>query len=142
MDLSFNQLSSLPEEIADLQLLTSLNVSHNKLSSVPDSLSSMESLIELDVSYNQISEHFELASLEVLRASNNLLTGLPISLSSSNIKEIDVSSNRIVSLGMKEDELMLLLSLQVVDLRNNPLLDDLYYFFNSITSIKIFLDAK
>ena len=142
LDLSFNQLSSLPDEIADLQLLASLNVSHNKLSSVPDSFSLIESLIELDVSYNQISEHFELASLEVLKASNNLLTSLPISLSSSSIKEIDVSSNQIVSLGMKEDDLIMLLSLQVVDLRNNPLLDDLHYFFSSITSIKIFLDAK
>lgn len=141
MDISFNQISSLPDEIAELQNLASLNLSHNSLSLLPDSLSSMDSLIELDISYNQISHHFELSSLEVLKAANNLLTSLPISPSSNCIREIEVSSNQIVSLGMREEDLIMIASLQVVDLRNNPLLEELRYFFSSITSIKVFIDA-
>ena len=72
LDVSDNQLSSLPQLPPSLQ---ELDVSNNQLSSLPQLPASLQ---ELDVSNNQLSSLPQLpASLQELDVANNQLTSLP-----------------------------------------------------------------
>jgi len=54
LNLSFNQLSSLPDEFTKLELLEELNLSHNHLSELPEMfrlLTKYESLASLVVQF-------------------------------------------------------------------------------------------
>ena len=55
LDLSFANLSSLPESIDNLTQLRHLNVSNNQLTSLPESISNLTQLQVLSVSNNQLS---------------------------------------------------------------------------------------
>lgn len=70
-------LSSLPEEIAELTHLESLDVGHNKIATWPPEISKIKSLRELDI-------------------SSNLLMELPPELTDlPNLVELDISMNEI-----------------------------------------------
>jgi Leucine-rich repeat (LRR) protein len=122
LDISNNQLATLPLEISCLTLLTSLNASYNSLQQLPQSMEDMVNLVHMDVSHNQISLPFKTpSSLQYLIASNNLLPELPNISISVDLKEVDVSHNRITAVSI--DEVTLLPWLQTIDMRNN-LLDE------------------
>lgn len=55
LDLSRNQLESIPEDITELPLLVSLNVSRNKIATVPKDMAPMRSLKTLDLSSNALT---------------------------------------------------------------------------------------
>ena len=52
VDLSNNEIPSVPEEIATQEEIAWLNLSNNKLPSVPNALFSLKLLKFLDLSYN------------------------------------------------------------------------------------------
>lgn len=140
LDLSYNQLTKLPSEISEILLLTHLNVSHNKLTSLPDSLSLLIELTQLDISHNQLNTCCELPPLQVLNVSYNCLEGLPFSPPlMTTIKDIDVSHNNIVSFD-KEELLSNCPWLESVDLRNNPLDNELHSQLTFVVRIKIILE--
>ncbi|WVR06362.1 hypothetical protein IAU60_003393 [Kwoniella sp. DSM 27419] len=81
VDLSHNNLVSIPDRFATLDRLTHLNLSSSALSgSIPPSLFSSSSLINLDLSHNQLSGTLDLTSpsLRILDVSDNQLTSVRI----------------------------------------------------------------
>jgi len=56
LNLSHNQMSKLPDELADLLSLTHLNISHNSFIVMPPVVFKMQKLRQLDASHNAIIE--------------------------------------------------------------------------------------
>ena len=73
LNLSYNQLTSLPVEIGQLTQLTTLYLSGNQLTSLPVEIGQLAQLTELDLDYNQ------LASLPVEIGNMTQLTKLDLS---------------------------------------------------------------
>lgn len=105
-----NQLDAVPNSVADLRDLKTLNLSNNRLKELPD-LSACNALRSLDISHNEFGEIpsrvWNLANLWQLYAANNNLTELPqvcidminnrdrtsyINLSANNIWSLNVNS--------------------------------------------------
>jgi len=81
LNLSRNQLCSLPSGISQLQLLTRLDISFNCLIQLPSEIGTLEYLEILNLSFNQLEELPEtfgqLTNLTSLNIRNNKLTRLP-----------------------------------------------------------------
>lgn len=81
LDISFNQLQTLPDEISYLRLLQELNCSRNKLHSLPKSIGSLTQLRVLKANGNCIitlpNEIGRCSSLECLNLSENALKSIP-----------------------------------------------------------------
>eukprot|EP01062_Namystynia_karyoxenos_P084393 TRINITY_DN9918_c0_g1_i2.p1 TRINITY_DN9918_c0_g1~~TRINITY_DN9918_c0_g1_i2.p1 ORF type:complete len:829 (+),score=185.87 TRINITY_DN9918_c0_g1_i2:77-2563(+) len=81
LDLSGNELASLPDSIGSLVMLETLNVKSNNLTALPDSICDCASLAALLADQNELSalpEHFgRLTSLEVLGLDWNDLRSFP-----------------------------------------------------------------
>lgn len=81
LDLSGNQISELPPQIAEPQYLSILNLSNNQLKQLPPQIGQLQGLRSLDLSGNQLSqlpsEITRLQQLEYLDLSGN--PELPIS---------------------------------------------------------------
>lgn len=99
LDLSFNQLSSLPPEIGLLSNLTTLYLGDNQLSSLPPEIGQLSNLTMLDLGGNQLSS-------------------LPPEIGQlSNLIELYLGSNQFSSLS---PEISQLSNLTALVLRNNP----------------------
>ncbi|XP_057662874.1 leucine-rich repeat and calponin homology domain-containing protein isoform X2 [Diorhabda carinulata] len=121
LDLSRNQLTSLPRELCQLPIQILL-VSNNSLSSLPDEMCRMSQLTELDASCNQLT-HLpprlgELKSLQSLVLRNNLLLAVPIELTYLKLVRLDLRANRISNLPVELRNVLSLIELSVED---NPL---------------------
>ncbi|XP_072388737.1 leucine-rich repeat and calponin homology domain-containing protein isoform X1 [Diabrotica undecimpunctata] len=121
LDLSRNQLTSLPRELCQLPIEILL-VSNNSLSSLPDEMCRMSQLTELDASCNQLT-HLpprlgELKSLQSLVLRNNLLLAVPIELTYLKLVRLDLRANRISNLPIELRNISSLIELLVDD---NPL---------------------
>lgn len=95
LDLSGNQLTSLPESLGQLVGLQSLYLSGNRLTSLPESLGQLASLQSLNLSFNQLTSLPEwlgqLTSLEALNLSYTRLTSLPESLARlDNLSQLEL----------------------------------------------------
>jgi Leucine-rich repeat (LRR) protein len=55
IDMSNNEIPSIPDEIGSQEEIGWLNMSNNKLQALPNTLFSLKMIKFLDVSYNQIS---------------------------------------------------------------------------------------
>ncbi|WP_445636644.1 hypothetical protein NSTC745_01579 [Nostoc sp. DSM 114161] len=123
LDLSNNQLSSLPPEISQLSSLTRLYLSNNQLSSLPPEISQLSSLTRLDLHNNQLSslppEICQLSSLTTLYLHNNQLSSLPPEICQlSSLTTLYLSNNQLSSL---PPEISQLSSLTTLYLSNNQL---------------------
>ncbi|XP_050302800.1 leucine-rich repeat and calponin homology domain-containing protein isoform X2 [Anthonomus grandis grandis] len=122
LDLSRNQLTTLPREICLLPIQILL-VSNNRLSCLPDDLYKMSHLTELDASCNQIT-HFpprmgELRSLQSLVLRSNLLLAVPVEITFLKLMRLDLSANRINTLPIEMREMDSIIDL-IID--ENPLM--------------------
>lgn len=81
LDLSDQDLNSVPKDITKLTKLNELSLKGNKLTQFPTELLSMINLISLDLSDNQITEVppdlNKLENLQSLDLSNNKISSLP-----------------------------------------------------------------
>ncbi|KAJ8337723.1 hypothetical protein SKAU_G00366890 [Synaphobranchus kaupii] len=122
LNVSRNQLSSLPVSVCQLPLLRVLIVSNNKLSVLPASIHTLTHLRQLDVSCNELQclpvEIGQLESLRDLNLRRNQLTTLPEELSELPLVRLDVSCNRVSRVPVCYRHLR---HLQIISLDNNPL---------------------
>jgi len=124
LNLSYNQLSSLPAEIGKLVNLHTLYVDNNQLSSLPAEIGNLVNLKYLYLSNNQLSslqsEIGELVNLQYLYLHNNQLSSLPAEI--LKIKEkifIDETSYEINNLSL-DTEILIFTSLKI-ELTNLPI---------------------
>ncbi|XP_058055475.1 leucine-rich repeat-containing protein 20 [Anopheles bellator] len=101
-DLSGNVITKIsPKFAVKFSLITDLNLSHNQMSKLPDELADLQSLTTLDISHNSFitlpTVVFKMPNLRELRANNNAI--------------IDIDRDEIIASD----------SLELVDLRHNPL---------------------
>jgi internalin A len=123
LNLRNNQVSSLPAEIGQLVSLRSLDFSINQLSSLPAEIGQLVSLQSLDFSINQLSslpaEIGQLVSLQSLYLSDNQLSSLPAEIGQLvSLQSLDLNDNQLSSLPAEIGQLV---SLQSLDLRSNQL---------------------
>lgn len=101
-DLSGNVITKISPKFAiKFSLITDLNLSHNQMAKLPDELADLQSLEMLDISHNSFitlpAVVFKMPKLRELRANDNAI--------------IDIDRDEIITSD----------SLEVVDLRHNPL---------------------
>lgn len=101
-DLSSNVIKKIPPKFAmKFSLITDLNLSNNQINKLPDELADLTQLLRLDISHNLFLSLpkvvFKMPKLRQLKANNNAI--------------IDVENDEIITSE----------SLELVDLRKNPL---------------------
>ncbi|KAG4074140.1 hypothetical protein HA402_014345 [Bradysia odoriphaga] len=101
LDLRWNNLRKLPENLSVLQNLRELMVSHNQLESLPSGINRMRNLELLDVSHNNLTEINPINCMSHLRilniAANPKLFTLPNELATCDSLVDIVLSNEIVT---------------------------------------------
>ncbi|XP_058823337.1 leucine-rich repeat-containing protein 20 isoform X2 [Topomyia yanbarensis] len=101
-DLSGNVITKISPKFAlKFNLITDLNLSHNQMAKLPDELADLHSLQMLDIAHNSFitlpAVVFKMPKLRELRANNNAI--------------IDIDRDEIITSD----------SLELVDLKHNPL---------------------
>jgi internalin A len=123
LDLSNNQLTKLPSEIAKLTKLTYLNLRNNQLTIFPANITKLTNLTRLDLRKNQLrkvpTEVTKLISLTTLSLRENDLTSLPPDIANLiNLTTLGLCENRLASL---PPEIAKLINLGYLDLSYNQL---------------------
>ncbi|MBD2141376.1 leucine-rich repeat domain-containing protein [Anabaena sp. FACHB-1250] len=123
LNLSNNQLTTLPEAIAQLSNLTVLYLSDNQLTRLPEAIAQLSNLTGLDLSNNQLTRLPEaiaqLSNLTGLYLINNQLTRLPEAIAQlSNLTGLYLSNNQLTTL---PEAIAQLSNLTGLDLSNNQL---------------------
>ncbi|KAL4630989.1 PH domain leucine-rich repeat-containing protein phosphatase 1-like [Arapaima gigas] len=103
MDISRNQLESLPEWICGSKRLEVLDISHNLMCELPVRLFCSSSLRKLLAGHNQLRrlpERLERSPVEVLDIQHNQLTELPsnLFLKADSLRCLNASANQLESL--------------------------------------------
>jgi internalin A len=102
LDLSDNNLSVLPKEIAQLTNLITLDLSWNKLSELPKEITQLTNLTTLYLNFNKLSqlpkEIVQLTNLTSLNLGSNQLTELPKEIAQlTNLTLLDLEDNPLVT---------------------------------------------
>jgi internalin A len=123
LDLSRNQLTALPPEIAELTSLTTLNLWSNQLTALPPEIGKLTNLTTLNLWSNQLtalpSEIGELTNLTKLYLRDNQLTALPPEIGElTNLTELNLRDNQLTALPPEIGELT---NLTELNLRDNQL---------------------
>ncbi|XP_030056361.1 leucine-rich repeat and calponin homology domain-containing protein 1 [Microcaecilia unicolor] len=121
LNLSRNQLSCLPACLCGLPLRV-LICSNNKLGSLPEEIGQLQQLMELDISCNEITALPQqvglLKSLRDLNIRRNYLKILPQELADLPLVKFDFSCNQVLAIPICFRKMT---QLQVLQLENNPL---------------------
>jgi hypothetical protein len=96
-------LSSIPEQIGNLNALTTLDLGNNRLTKLPESIGGLNALTILSLSDNRLTTLPELIgglnALTVLDLFNNQLTKLPESIGGLNaLRDLNLSNNQLTKL--------------------------------------------
>ncbi len=123
LDLSFNQLTELPEAIGALTQLRTLNLSGNQLTELPDAIAALTQLQSLNLYDNQLTELPEaiaaLTQLKTLDLSHNQLTALPDAIAQlTQLQSLNLYRNQLMEL---PDAIAALTQLQSLTLHDNQL---------------------
>ena len=123
LKLSRNQLTTLPAEIEKLKILTTLGLSRNQLKTLPPEIGELKNLTSLDLSRNQLetlpAEIKELKNLTSLILSDNQLTSLPAEMVElKNLTWLFLSKNKLETLPAEIGELR---NLTLLNLSGNQL---------------------
>lgn len=98
LDLSSNELHTLPDELMQLQELQWLDLSNNQFEQIPHVLSALQTLHLIDLANNRLSELsssiFRLQNLQRLNLSKNILRQIPDELGVfAHLQRLDLSHN-------------------------------------------------
>ncbi|KAL5014154.1 hypothetical protein ScPMuIL_008424 [Solemya velum] len=97
LDVSYNQITSLPESFGLLLHLKIFNIKHNKLQTLPDSFVNLIKLEKVDLSHNHLqtlpNNLGDLESLAKINFSENKLSTLPLSLCSCKNLSVIITRN-------------------------------------------------
>lgn len=126
LNLSNNQLNTLPKHLLKLKLIQQLSVQANTLTHLPSNLHKLSELKYLDLSSNEeldlentAPDFFKLKKLHTLKLKNNKLTTLPIVLYRAiSLKKLDCSNNELSTISNK---ILQLTRLNHFDASNNKL---------------------
>ena len=123
LEISMNQLKTLPAEIGKLANLTTLDLSYNELKRLPAEIGKLANLTTLDLSINELkrlpAEIGKLTNLTLLDLSENQLKTLPAEIAElKNLTTLDLSGNQLKTLPAEIAELKNLTGLYLSD---NPL---------------------
>ncbi|WYZ34973.1 hypothetical protein EsH8_I_001249 [Colletotrichum jinshuiense] len=109
LDLSFNSVSNLPDEIGKLRNLEKFVITNNRLSNaLPESFRQLSGLRELDIKYNAITSIniiSELPKLEILSADHNSISQFVGTF--ERIRSLKLNSNPITKFEIIEPVLTL-----------------------------------
>lgn len=104
-DLSGNVITKIPPKFAvKFSLITDLNLSHNQMSKLPDELADLGSLQRLDISHNSFivlpGVVFKMPKLQQLRANNNAIIEIDTDhmITSDSLELVDLRSNPLTRL--------------------------------------------
>ena len=103
LDLSHNNLQTLPDSLGNLQVLATLNLDHNSLQSLPETLGNLQDLTMLSLEHNNLESLPEslsnLQSLTILYLRANKLKDIPDSLGSlQRLIQLDLGCNKLTHL--------------------------------------------
>lgn len=123
LDLSFNQLSSVPSCVLHLPALSSLVLCHNLLDALPPDINQLSSLTYLSLMGNQLASLpqsvGQLKALQTLDVSYNLLQQLPDEIGSlEGLVKLELSHNKLTKL---PETMGFLLSLRELVINSNDL---------------------
>ncbi|MEH1888749.1 MAG: leucine-rich repeat domain-containing protein, partial [Nostoc sp.] len=98
LHLSYNQITQIPEAIANLTNLTQLHLSNNQITQIPEAIANLTNLTQLHLSDNQITQIPEalanLTNLTQLHLYNNQITQIPEAIESlPKLKTLDLRGN-------------------------------------------------
>ena len=118
LDLSSQELESLPSEIGQLLNLTRLELYDNKLTNLPPEIGQLTNLIEFGLSSNKLTslppEISQLIKLKTLNLSSNQLSSLPSEIGQLiELKELNLSNNKLSSLPSEIGQLINLITLDL-----------------------------
>ncbi|MEC7981269.1 MAG: leucine-rich repeat domain-containing protein [Candidatus Neomarinimicrobiota bacterium] len=141
LDLTLNQLTSLPDSFRRLTALTKLDLYCNQLSSLPDSFGCLTALAELYLYCNQLTSlphsFGNLSALTNLVLASNRLTSLPDSFGNlTALTQLTLETNRLISL---PDSFGRLTALTYLNLRKNQLtsLPDSFGDLSALTQLDL-----
>ena len=137
LDISGNKITKIPESIGALRHLRALNLSSNKITFLPNSICDLDKVRVLEVSMNTLNSLPDrignMKHLTELYASDNKITSFPPSIQScSELRYIHMRKNRLVEIPRMMQHLPYL---QVMNFRQNNLVD----FRCPISSLKSLL---
>ncbi len=123
LDLSGQDLQTLPPEIGRLTQLTWLNLGGNRLTEVPAAITQLTQLTSLNLHRNQLTQVpaaiAQLTQLDELYLSGNKLTALPPEITRlTQLTSLDLSENQLTALPAAITQLT---QLTVLDLSGNQL---------------------
>jgi internalin A len=123
LDLSGNQITEIPAEIARLTHLNSLNISHNRITEIPVEIGELINLTDLNLRVNQITniptQIENLSRLNYLDLSHNKITEFPTPIIRLvGLRNLDLSDNAILCI---PSEIGNLINLTDLNLRSNKI---------------------
>jgi Leucine-rich repeat (LRR) protein len=100
LDLSGQQLTTVPAAVLNRSDVTTLNLSNNQLTTLPGNINNLKNLEVLIVENNRLeslpAEISQLKNLHEIRVNNNRMKNLPDSIDSmTQLKMLDISGNSI-----------------------------------------------
>jgi Leucine-rich repeat (LRR) protein len=120
LDLSYQNLGTLPETISKLENIENLNIAGNNLKTLPQGLFLLKKLKYLNLGFNLLQslppEIGELKQLESLVISSNLLVKLPKEIGQlQNLKNLEISWNNLTELPSELTQLKNLTNIELYD---------------------------
>jgi internalin A len=141
LDLSWNDLTEIPEEILDLTNLKILQLENNKIQEIPSFLDRLNNLQEIQLHHNQIKDIPEsitnIHNLYRLNLNNNQIRKIPESITNlTNLNYLNLSNNQIEEIPGK---LVNLINLKALHLSNNQIQEIPDTFDNLINLEELYL---